>query len=80
MGTSGTLLHGSADPCRGSEATKPLNLANALRGMAILKQKNGGIAEAKALWEGAGRLYESVDVSEGVVESAKRVGELSKGE
>jgi tetratricopeptide (TPR) repeat protein len=61
---------------RGSEETAPLDLANALRGMAILKEKTGAIAEAKSLWEEAGRLYASVGVTEGVVESTKRAREL----
>jgi tetratricopeptide (TPR) repeat protein len=77
-----------AEPCytealtlyRGNDETAPLDLANALRGMAILKESTGAIVEAKALWEEAGRLYESVHVIEGVEESAKRVAKLSKAD
>lgn len=77
-----------AEPCyaealalyRGSDETAPLDLANAIRSMAILKEKTGAIGEAKSLWGEAGRLYESIQVSEGVAESAKRVRELSKEE
>jgi tetratricopeptide (TPR) repeat protein len=65
---------------RGNRETAPLDLANALRSMALLKEKKGEFGEARSLWEEAGKLYGTVQVMEGVVESAKRVAELSKRE
>ena len=54
-----------------------LDLANALRGMAILKQQTGRTQEARALWQEAGDLYAAVDVAAGVAESARRLKELA---
>jgi tetratricopeptide (TPR) repeat protein len=57
--------------------TPPLDLANTLRGFALLKQELGQRAEAKLLWTEAGKLYESVNVQAGVVESARQIAQLS---
>ncbi|MGZ8379060.1 MAG: glyoxalase superfamily protein [Gemmatirosa sp.] len=48
----------------------PLNLANAIRSLAVLKQEIGEGDAARRLWEEASRLYQQVDVREGVAESA----------
>lgn len=58
--------------------TLPLDLANALRGLALLKEALGEDAEAKALWEEAGGLYAACSVEAGVAESARRVKLLAK--
>ena len=55
-----------------------LDLANALRGFALLKEAVGENAEARAMWEEAGALYAEVNVESGVVESARRVAKLGK--
>jgi tetratricopeptide (TPR) repeat protein len=75
-----------AEPCyrealelyRRDENTLPLNLANALRGYAILKDDAGESLEAKALWEEAHDLYAAVEVEEGVAESSRRLALLDK--
>jgi peptide-methionine (S)-S-oxide reductase len=54
-----------------------LDLANAVRSMALLEEATGAIAEAVALWKEAGDLYRSVNVVEGVAESASRVAQLT---
>jgi catechol 2,3-dioxygenase-like lactoylglutathione lyase family enzyme len=48
----------------------PLNLANAIRSLAVLKQELGDRDASRRLWEEASRLYQQVDVREGVAESA----------
>jgi len=63
---------------RAQSETRPLDLANALRGFALLKEAVGENAEARALWEEAGSLYAEVNVESGVAESARRVALLRK--
>lgn len=62
---------------RQHQDTPPLDLANALRPMAILKEQKGESGAARPLWEEAKRLYAAVNVSEGVAESAKHLERLS---
>jgi tetratricopeptide (TPR) repeat protein len=71
-----------AEPCyvealaiyRGHGQTPPLDLANALRPLAILKDQKGEVAEASRLWEEARDLYAAVEVSAGVEECSSRLG------
>jgi tetratricopeptide (TPR) repeat protein len=63
---------------RAHPGTRPLDLANALRGLARLKEALGENAEAKTLWEEAGTLYAAVNVESGVAESARKVAMLGK--
>lgn len=58
--------------------TPPLDLANALRGFALLKETAGDPQTARSLWEEAGKLYASVNVEAGVAESARRITLLQK--
>jgi tetratricopeptide (TPR) repeat protein len=58
--------------------TQLLDLANALRGFALLKEALGENTEARALWEKAGILYAEVNVEAGVAESARRIALLGK--
>jgi tetratricopeptide (TPR) repeat protein len=75
-----------AEPCynealaiyRAHKETPPLDLANAIRGMALLKEATGKTQEALALWEEAGRLYAGENVEAGVAESKRRVGLLKQ--
>jgi tetratricopeptide (TPR) repeat protein len=62
-----------------NESTAPLDLANAIRGFAILKQDAGESKTAKALWEEARELYAAVNVKEGVAESSRRLALLAGG-
>lgn len=57
--------------------TSPLDLANTIRGYAILKQKLDQSDEAKQLWTEAKGLYESVNVEAGVAESKRRLAQLT---
>jgi tetratricopeptide (TPR) repeat protein len=76
-----------ANPCfdealgiyRSHEETSPLDLANAIRGYALLKEGFGEKAQAASLWEEAGKLYADVHVMEGVAESSRRVALLTGG-
>ena len=61
---------------REHQEAKPLDLANALRGLAILKESTGAHSEARRLWQEAHDLYVKVDVSSGVAESAARLAAL----
>jgi len=74
-----------AEPCyrealeiyRRDETAPPLDLANALRGFAILKEEMGELLQAKPLWEEARELYAAVGVKEGVAESSRRLDVLA---
>lgn len=56
----------------------PLDLANAIRGQALLKGAVGQAREATALWEEARTLYSLVNVEAGVAESSRRIALLQK--
>lgn len=53
--------------------TPPLDLANALRGSALLKESMGEIKQAREQWQEAGKLYAEVRVEAGVAESKRRM-------
>lgn len=61
---------------RGDRNTTSLDLANTIRGFALLKSDIGPPQEAIALWTEAKRLYESLDVQPGVIESELYIGRL----
>jgi len=50
----------------------PLDVANAIRAMAVLKEDMGATDEAHALWEEAHHIYLSLGVQAGVAESKAR--------
>lgn len=62
---------------RNLEKTPPLDLANALRGWALLKEATGKIKEARGLWQEARGLYADVHVQAGVAESSRRLDLLA---
>jgi tetratricopeptide (TPR) repeat protein len=76
-----------AEPCyrealkiyRSQERTPPLDLANAIRGLAILTFDAGEAEEAKTLWLEARDLYAGVNVAAGVAESIRRLALLERG-
>lgn len=55
-----------------------LELANAIRGFAVLKDEAGLLDEAERLWEEAHTLYIAANVPPGVAESAERLARLRK--
>ncbi len=61
---------------RAHPETSMLDLANAIRGLAILTFDTGKSEEAKALWQEAHDLYAAVDVQAGVNESSRRLALL----
>jgi len=73
-----------AEPCyrealelyRSCADVPPLDLANAIRSMAVLKGENGETAQARALWQEAQSLYAQVNVPQGVAESSARLARL----
>ena len=73
-----------AEPCyrealqlyRGDQRTPPLDLANAIRGLALLKDNAGETEEARLLWKEARELYSAVNVEAGVAESTRRLARL----
>jgi tetratricopeptide (TPR) repeat protein len=75
-----------AEPCyrealaiyRNHEQTLPLDLANAIRPLAILKDEAGEGDEAIRLWTEARDLYAAVDVGAGVAESSARLARLTR--
>lgn len=73
-----------AEPCyvealsiyRRHEQRRPLDLANAIRSFAVLKDEVGAAEEAQRLWQEAHDLYVAVDVPAGIAESAARLALL----
>jgi tetratricopeptide (TPR) repeat protein len=63
---------------RNHRDTSPLEMANAIRGMAILSSELGRREQAQALWKEARDLYASAQVVAGVEESERRIAELTK--
>jgi tetratricopeptide (TPR) repeat protein len=70
-----------AEPCyvealsiyRRHEQMRPLDLANALRSFAVLKDELGAAEEAQRLWQEAHDVYAAVNAPAGVAESAARL-------
>ena len=62
---------------RGHEHPRPLDLANAIRSFAVLKDYVGADKEARPLWQEAHDLYVAVNVPAGVAESAARLALLA---
>ncbi len=58
---------------RADSRTAPLELANAIRPMALLLEKLSRINDARKLWEEAGRLYTTAAVDEGVGECQRAI-------
>jgi tetratricopeptide (TPR) repeat protein len=58
---------------RKNRSVPPLDLANAVRPFALLKERTGRTAEACELWAEAHRLYSSVNARAGVDESASHL-------
>jgi len=78
---------GLAEPCYRealslyrSRETPPLELANAIRGLAILQSDAGEVKEARLLWAEARELYAAVKVEAGVAESSRRLAGLERPE
>lgn len=73
-----------AQPCyeealviyRASSETSTLDLANAVRPYALLKENSGAIEEAKQLWAEARDLYTAANVAEGMKECSRHVSLL----
>ncbi len=70
-----------AEPCyrealaiyRRHELTPPLDLANALRGSALLEEMTGNTDAAKLLWAEARELYAAAGVKAGVEECCRKL-------
>ena len=63
---------------RSHEKTPPLDLANAIRGFALLKEDAGDRAQALSLWREVAELYRLVGIDAGISESATRIQSLSE--
>src|SRR5256885_13728263 len=71
-----------AEPCyvealsiyRRHERSPQLDLANAIRSFAVLKDEVGAAEQSQSLWQEAHDLYVALKISAGVAESAARVG------
>jgi tetratricopeptide (TPR) repeat protein len=62
---------------RRHENRQPLDLANAIRSFAVLKDEVGAVEEAERLWQEAHDLYVTVNAAAGVAESAARLAILA---
>ncbi|HEY8187392.1 MAG TPA: tetratricopeptide repeat protein [Pyrinomonadaceae bacterium] len=73
-----------AEPCylealalyRSHEHAAPLDLANAIRVLAVLKTNRGESEEATSLWQEAHDLYTRCNVSSGLAESMARMAQI----
>ena len=64
---------------RGETDTPPLEMANTLRPLALIREAEGRSAEAAALWKEAAGLYAAAGVESGVRESRSRLAALGAG-
>jgi len=75
-----------AEPCyvealsiyRRHERTGPLDLANAIRSFAVLKDEVGAAQQSQSLWQEAHDLYVGLKLSAGIAESAARLALLAR--
>jgi len=75
-----------AEPCyvealsiyRRHARTRPLDLANAIRSFAVLKDEVGATEQSQSLWQEAHDLYLGLNVSAGIAESAARLALLAR--
>jgi tetratricopeptide (TPR) repeat protein len=63
---------------RSHARTPPLDLANAIRGFALLKGNTGDTEEAKQLWQEARDLYAQVGVEAGVAGADAQIARLTR--
>src|SRR5262249_5595329 len=63
---------------RGHENSRPLDLANAVRSLAVLRDEAGAEQESQALWQESHDLYSSLNVPTGIAESAARLALLAR--
>ena len=63
---------------RRDERTRPLDLANAIRGFAVHKHEAGDAEQSQILWQEAHDLYAGLELSAGVAESAARLALLAR--
>jgi tetratricopeptide (TPR) repeat protein len=63
---------------RSQQGTPPLDLANAIRPLAIVKDDAGAVEQARRLWEEARELYAVVNVEAGVAECSARLARLTQ--
>jgi len=61
---------------RANPKTAPLELANAVRGFAVLKTELGETDSARALWKEARKLYQRCNIEAGVAECNERLRAL----
>ena len=61
---------------RGDPETEPLNLANALRGYALLKQALGDVEATRASFKEARELYAELGIDAGVEECDRCLGAI----
>jgi len=64
------------DIYRREPEANPLDLANALRPFAILREKTGDFDDARAFWREARKLYESLGIDAGVAEASQALAQL----
>jgi len=76
-GDAAALYAESLEIYRMHKETPPLDLANAIRGFALLKEQTGDRTEALNLWREARDIYELTGIGAGVSESGERISLLA---
>jgi tetratricopeptide (TPR) repeat protein len=78
LGRAEPLLLKALALYRAHEDPPTLDLANAVRPLAVLKTATGQRGEARRLWEEARDLYAAVNVREGVSEASAQISRLDR--
>jgi tetratricopeptide (TPR) repeat protein len=63
-----------------ADVASSLDVANAVRSMALVREMSNDRETARALWEEARTLYDSCGVESGVAESTRHLASLGEGE
>ena len=78
LGPAGPCYRAALDIYHAHPHSEPLDVANAIRGYALLKEETKEPLEAIGLWKEARELYAKVKVEAGVAESTRRIALLER--
>jgi len=76
-GQAASLYFEALEIYRSQKETLPLDLGNAIRGFALLKEDIGDRVQALSLWGEARDIYQLVGIDAGISESAARIRSLA---
>ena len=65
---------------RAQSDASALDVANAIRSLAVVKERLAQVDQARQLWQDAHNRYAALNVVEGTVEAAAHLGRLTRNE